>query len=54
MDINIMLSAAYDAYEKTKMELTAAHEIIKELQDETSKLKEEIDDLKEEMRCQHD
>lgn len=42
MDINTMLSAAYDAYEKVKMEATAMQETIKELQEENDALKENI------------
>jgi len=45
MDINTMLSAAYDAYEKVKMELVAATETIKELQDEIKTLKNNISAL---------
>jgi hypothetical protein len=42
MDINTMLSAAYDAYEKVKMELVAATETIKELTDENQTLKDKL------------
>jgi hypothetical protein len=49
MDINTMLSAAFDAYEKTKMELAQAEETIKELTDEINILKAKRDskDVKE-------
>lgn len=47
MDINTMLSAAFDAYEKTKMELIAAQETIKELKDENEALKEKVTALKD-------
>jgi hypothetical protein len=43
MDINTMLSAAYDAYEKVKMELVAANETIRELTDELDAIKSKGD-----------
>jgi hypothetical protein len=42
MDINTMLSAAYDAYEKVKMELLTAQETIKELTDENKTLNDKL------------
>jgi hypothetical protein len=47
MDINTMLSAAYDAYEKVKMEATAMQDTIKELQEENDALKKKLEDQEE-------
>ena len=41
MDLNTMLSAAYDAYEKVKLELTAAQQTIEELRGELDAIKKD-------------
>lgn len=45
MDINTMLSAAYDAYESKLLEIKAARETMKEMADEITTLKNKVKEL---------